>query len=1713
MTEDQFIDELIDAGATEEEIAEALVEFRKNRRSAPPVIPPPAQDDGSDGVLAEVGSAVLDEAKNIMHGVNVGVSQIVTSPLRLEGALEQTLGVRNPVQFLAEETGLVEPGAPWALRAGQAVDEFVRDVSPQTGNEFAYQVAQGAGQVAGIVATGGLSAAAPQLAAKAAPAGLLQTVGQQVGKLASNAIKPVGIVTGSMVAAPEWEAAKAKGLSDEEAFSVLLKNYLVGQTEALPIEAVISRLNRITGGKIMEKVKTMGIGALSEFVQEGVQTYLTNEIARAEYDPDRDPLFQVLESASVGGVVGMLIPAVGFAMGQAKQPDVKKKLLTKLVDMAAKAEIAASANTADPAINTGIDNQVNEVNNAIQQQANLSNAEKEEKVTEEEKPLTEREKELAASKYYRDFTAEDHAITAEMYRKKIADDPQNEEVKVWNELMLLHRKLFHLRQPSPAPTEQKPLPTSKEEIVAASDQALAKGQSVLDKLTKAVQTGEDVAAGKPQPKPKTVPTTTTTTTPTAEDRAAAEIADPERERLIEKVNRGEGLTLEESRYLEEGDRTTRARNLAQEFDSMGVLLGAAEETKEGKKLATAEQVADFLRNKGVKTRKEVVEFQQAWNELQPRRPLYDSEVAEVWERVKPAPKDPAAPTITAPINQLLKEQIQTFYRGVEKGVRRGQKMVNELLIPKVTEALKGSKLTRRQTHTILTQLKRTNLFTPGSFDKLNRFIDAVVGDADYAEALGNARRLQKRVRKFGRRKSGVPVDYKTVAQNFARLDPSQMTRKRLDEYIEQASSVIAGFMPVDSGKYAEINTQSVEDYIDKVLEIQETEQDRALSEKEDKTEELREIAQGSLDALQDADLSNLDEREKEIVNTIRKLNVNELDSTQLKRIVKVIDNIVENDDLSDTAFVQNVTFVQDFFKKFNALLKSKKISPEELNMWDRNMENLSQMISSIYKDDGVEAFFRANVHQALLAAGSEVETALVKASQRFDKELNRLNKKYKTDLRDINNKADMMVFSLLYQMEDDTDMAKMHRNIKETIARHEKATNDIEAEAWKKAYTPFEKVSTPAQAKAIIMKKNPAVYEMWQMFGNDETSNRGLFTDEIANEQQKVAKEVYNRQYAKGIHFTPIVQHHVNSLFNTAQNIQDKAPGRSRTALDPKQARTAMRRTLNLMPNGVYTLEPYTDWILRYGETLYDNKASRTEAMMAEMIRHEDFTRLLGGKENAIAVAEAFERAAAIQRGTNRLIEDNEAETLFTELLKTFRNIGTIKALASYDQWLKQSTVMVKLMANLTGDGHTHLLPAAMRLSASVSEDNPNHPAKKLIDQSTLIARGLRMGGTDRGTSEVYKLQRGGRKTFYKMLAGGRVWLDKRTRKTLEKLIRPDVFNARTAFFAYYLSALKRQGVTDIDMNTEFQRQNEPERKLAMAHAEAMVEKTQTPSNPAAMSQANTQTQSKGWEVVKHILLPFSTFDLDFKARFMNELGAVRKNADKRNVTRFAGTVGEALAFASLNAFVLYWYKEGLKNVIAWFTGVERPEKGEATRDKEQWQQFWTQFGGSINPIAIGVVGQEIQSSIVNEIGYQIAKDDNPSLRKKDWLKDHAIMYQSREGTTLENLGVYSTGAQPLIEIAKTLPQFKSVVGEPVTVIDAYGNERQVLLTEEQQKLLFLKVFAESLTLAGVTEATVANAIRAVYREQMREAKRAPAVIKEEKKTFKRPTPKTFKTQ
>lgn len=158
---------------------------------------------------------------------------------------------------------------------------------------------------------------------------------QSIAKQAATTLTSKTAMVGAMQASvPEFEAAKAAGKTDEEAFNVFLQNIPGGLTESVQMANMFGRLNRMTNNGLMNAIKLSTANGLEEASQEAIQQYLTNKVAQGSYDPERDLKEGMGEGAGAGFIVGFVMPGAMAAMDKMspEQKTQTKAVLQKMLE-------------------------------------------------------------------------------------------------------------------------------------------------------------------------------------------------------------------------------------------------------------------------------------------------------------------------------------------------------------------------------------------------------------------------------------------------------------------------------------------------------------------------------------------------------------------------------------------------------------------------------------------------------------------------------------------------------------------------------------------------------------------------------------------------------------------------------------------------------------------------------------------------------------------------------------------------------------------------------------------------------------------------------------------------------------------------------------------------------------------------------------------------------------------------------------------------------------------------------------------------------------------------------------------------------------------------------------------------------------------------------------------------------------------------------------
>jgi len=271
--------------------------------------------------LESVGDWINNTAAALDRGF---AKNIIGNPIKGLGTLIQGLNAK------VTGTSGKEPITDALINFGNYYNKMIDELAPQDEeykNSLSDQFAQAFGQVASLIATGGVAKAAgaagkstsalqmAELAAQTAPkaagavSGALETVGAQLSA-------PTSVSAGLSMGQAEFDRAKDAGATDEQAYEAFLKNASVGSIlETIPVMGFLKRFDKATAGGVKNYLKTKSIsgivGGTEEMTTEILQQLYSNKTAKDIYDVNQDLLEGVGESGGVGFGVGFLLNAMG----------------------------------------------------------------------------------------------------------------------------------------------------------------------------------------------------------------------------------------------------------------------------------------------------------------------------------------------------------------------------------------------------------------------------------------------------------------------------------------------------------------------------------------------------------------------------------------------------------------------------------------------------------------------------------------------------------------------------------------------------------------------------------------------------------------------------------------------------------------------------------------------------------------------------------------------------------------------------------------------------------------------------------------------------------------------------------------------------------------------------------------------------------------------------------------------------------------------------------------------------------------------------------------------------------------------------------------------------------------------------------------------------------------------------------------------------------
>lgn len=1040
----------------------------------------------------------------------------------------------------------------------------------------------------------------------------------------------------------------------------------------------------------------------------------------------------------------------------------------------------------------------------------------------------------------------------------------------------------------------------------------------------------------------------------------------------------------------------------------------------------------------------------------------------------------------------LKEQIKAHYNNISKGVKKGKELTNDLL-DKITEVSKEHSLSPKQMNVLVNKVKRTNLFTPGSVSKLNALVDKIANDADYAESLDEAETLRKKIKKKSSNPA-ISIEVNNTAKAFSKIDPSSLSPDNLDVYKVFAEDLDNHYRSPGNVKYAPAKISDIEDFVSLVnrdqrssrvqevrdqygfgKEVSDADIESYLQDEENEEEDPfnKNHTEANEKAIRDKILktaeysqlglknfANPDQQEK--INSIANMDLTQLDNSQLVDYIRTVDNMIENEDFSNTDKLQARAKALEGLTQLKELVKNEDLV--SLGGLKRAVYSLPQIFKAAYKSSELAAeAYRLTGLADYYNSTSRVESQEGAAFKDFQTEFDRLNKKYK-DFDKPQTQVNEAVFGNLVRYPKGADptesLTQSKRNIEASIPKLEQSGHKEIAADVKTAYEKFKNAETIQEVFDIMKKESPGAFEMWEWWKNK-------FDTDIKNRLKKVAGEFHNENFVEEENYTP---KKFITVDNSISSPEDKTGSSSRIG-QRKQSNTAKAATNRLQKNQALNFNFYEAMYQAYRESLYDIETTRPQQVLHEFFKLPESAELLGGLDNKRGIIDNFHKSELIARSYGQLT--NEATKFFDEISNAIRTISYTRALGGVTQFIKQyPSVAISSLANLGTDSGLFF--------TRIPEGT-----EKLLNQYTIGQRGKRRGGLSMGESLRYKVQSAYQSTMLKVLGKTNKIAEIGSKIFMKSLTAGDVNIAQRSWVAYYLQSLKNSGVDlfTVDLSQEHSLQNQEERKKAAAFAEQKVKETQVVSNPEE-SGTYLKTLPGAETMLKNILLPFSSFQINTKIRLVEGMNRIRLDPTNPQAYKELGAVtAEIFAFTTLRYYVIQAAINTLvKPLVESMFSLKGLRKKEKDEDDLRFKKWYSDIIKDMVPTAVGTGATAATVNAINWIGWLV---ENPRVTFEEWRKQKKEWVYNYKGPT--DLGLYSSGIstiQDFINNAKL--NYDISQGQRLSTVDDYG-EHKMRLSESQKTFMKWANLADVLAVSGFMDADTYNLIQKIRREQIKQ--------------------------
>ena len=1083
--------------------------------------------------------------------------------------------------------------------------------------------------------------------------------------------------------------------------------------------------------------------------------------------------------------------------------------------------------------------------------------------------------------------------------------------------------------------------------------------------------------------------------------------------------------------------------------------------------------------------------------------------------------------ITATERSLLNNQIRMRAAANREAKKAQQETANE-----VVEIIKAMELRGpvrpKQAQALAKRAAKVIWTSEKSMESFMAYAEKVVANTNYDADLREAKATQKRAAELSKRKT-IASPQREILANVAKIGVNMLDNPR--EFAEVVNYYMRGFKPVVSPDYLVVPDDEMTSYLSQAEDIVEEAKiafDRVvtqrLSEKygvsPDRIQEIlnaqdidralvqyakREVAEAILNekanevlaGLRAYDQTGLRNDQRNIIDSILKLDPSLLSSQEKQQFVRTGNNIILNNQTHGAELfavtakgqqmAREAASNEDLIAKNKAWvnilpsLRSRTLQKTWRN-WALELQSVADTFRNAFGKGAMAKVYRMMGMYELDRGFTAAANTINQIQEEIASFYNSLEKKYKAEARNQDGiLAEGIVGFLIQKVPEKGEVESLaqRRNLIQQDIRNRRISQDAD------------RIEMADRIERILQQLDgESVSDIMANLKRDYRANYESVTwlkDTLFPKYKEFLKrfdENFNDQANnyENPDYLPIG--FIRAGVSLAITPENEALYYEHVSLRPKQSSYTIKRAdYTKLPTDKTTNKPKEiEFNLRRNafDSLSDqiNRAYTNPAwqQIFAFMKTPESEKLFGGAANKEFFIERLNRLRLSRMRRGSMSSGYIEKT--ADVLSVFaRKIGTGIALGGAYQPFKQAPDQI--IAAIGTTGRADLMAENMAPSALKA-------AKVLLDKFSIGRRGDASSGykyinqMEGAQNKIERYLSESRWDAAKEQAGkiSDVWL--------LALKKTDYVFAAGAWMTYYRAQLAKDKVAFQGWEKEAELlETDTARQDAASYAEQMTDIYQGSSDPTKMA-TFVQSGKSGWEnLFKAVFVPFNSFAVQQRMRIYSDArDSFTKSGEDAATGRFglAATIGGLVAFHSVRRFALPALTGlGVSMLYAAF-GVDMDEPDEEKKAEDfakRWRQFLGEFTANL---LVGGSGQIVEAATIDSFNYAayliavqtehetVLGDDGEIIPFSRYAKERSPFWRYRSFDNAISLGMFDIG----------LDQGKKAILETKTLMTPEEMEN---FTNEEQSLLYFAALSDWLYLMRLNDADFARMVDRARRE------------------------------